>query len=57
MGREGSARGGGSWMKLLLYPFITKSLKEDFFFGGGGQALILFRINTAEELMINNLLS
>lgn len=42
-------------MKLLLYPFITKSLKEDFFWGG--QALILFRINTAEELMINNLLS
>lgn len=44
-------------MKLLLYPFITKSLKEYFFFLGGGQALILFRINTAEELMINNLLS
>lgn len=44
-------------MKLLFYPFITKSLKEDFFFWEGGQALILFRINTAEELMINNLLS
>lgn len=44
-------------MKLLFYPFITKSLKEDFFFFWGGGTLILFRISTAEELMINNLFS
>lgn len=43
--------------EATFLPIHYQILKRGFFFWEGGGPLILFRINTAEELMINNLLS